>query len=267
MIITTTPFVDGYIINSYKGLVFTSEVIGINFLAEAIFTSTTDFFGGRSGRYRSKLKDLYDYIYKGLEESAREKGANAVVGLRIEYNEITGKGHSMLMAVATGTAVSITADRFAVLRKIHDLHTFLSDGIISQEEYEFEKNKIESAQRNLVAEEAQNRKRYEEEQEALVAQALKEIEAKKALKVDLADYATDIANITLEEVESYNLTDLRLNELESMSEMIDGLLSKKLYIAAAKVYIEQTDLDLTDAKDYLIDALERKLRNIEEIDQ
>ncbi|VEB26316.1 Domain of uncharacterised function (DUF74) [Actinobacillus lignieresii] len=105
MIITTTPTIDGHQITEYKSLVFGEVVSGANFIRD-FFASITDVIGGRSGAYESKLNSARQEALAELEKEAKRVGANAVVGVSMEYQSMGGdKG--MFIVVATGTAVVI----------------------------------------------------------------------------------------------------------------------------------------------------------------
>ncbi|UWQ39071.1 MULTISPECIES: heavy metal-binding domain-containing protein [Leisingera] len=101
MIITTTPNVEGYQISEYKGIVVGEAIMGANVVRD-VFASITDIVGGRSGAYESKLQDARETALAELEDRARAKGANAVVGVDLDYEVV---GQSMLMVSASGTAV------------------------------------------------------------------------------------------------------------------------------------------------------------------
>ena len=107
MLITTTNTLEGYKIDKYIGPININEVVGANFFSD-FFASFTDVFGGKSGTYRSKMDDLYRHAMEGLEGKANDLGANAVIGLSVSFDEIAGKGKSMFMISALGTAVSAT---------------------------------------------------------------------------------------------------------------------------------------------------------------
>lgn len=95
MLITTTYQVDGQPIRQYLGVISAESIIGANFIKD-ILANLTDFFGGRSNTYEKVLREL--------EKQASMMGANAIVGVDIDYNTVGANG-SMLMVVATGTAV------------------------------------------------------------------------------------------------------------------------------------------------------------------
>jgi len=104
MIITTTPSVEGRTIKEYKGIVFGEVVNGVNF-AKDFAAGLTNIFGGRSNSYEGELLKARDDALKEMEHRALQMGANAVVGVDIDY-EVLGQGN-MLMVTASGTAVII----------------------------------------------------------------------------------------------------------------------------------------------------------------
>ncbi|MDD4665168.1 MAG: putative heavy metal-binding protein [Clostridia bacterium] len=106
MIVTTTPGIDGKKIVAYKGIVFGEVITGVNFLKD--FTAgLTNFFGGRSKSYEGELIEARENALKELEKRAEGIGANAVVGVDIDYEVLGHGGNNMLMVTASGTAVRI----------------------------------------------------------------------------------------------------------------------------------------------------------------
>jgi len=105
MILTTTPSVEGHSIAEYKGVVFGEVVAGVNFLRD-IGASIRNFIGGRSGSYEDELIKARTQALNEMSERAFQLGANAVVGIDIDY-EVLGEGGGMLMVTATGTAVKL----------------------------------------------------------------------------------------------------------------------------------------------------------------
>ena len=101
MIITTTNTVDGHKITDYRGIVVGEAIMGANIFRD-FFAQITDVVGGRSGAYESKLQDARDTALNELEGRAAALGANAVVGVDLDYEVV---GESMLMVSASGTAV------------------------------------------------------------------------------------------------------------------------------------------------------------------
>ena len=101
MIVTTTNGVDGRRIIDYRGIVVGEAIMGANVVRD-VFASITDIVGGRSGAYESKLQDARDTALRELQERAEALGADAVVGVDLDYEVV---GQSMLMVSASGTAV------------------------------------------------------------------------------------------------------------------------------------------------------------------
>ena len=104
MIVTTTNSIEGHRIATYHGSVVGEAIMGANVVRD-IFAGITDIIGGRSGAYESKLQDARDVALRELEEKAARMGANAVVGVDLDYEIV---GQSMLMVSASGTAVTVT---------------------------------------------------------------------------------------------------------------------------------------------------------------
>lgn len=105
MIITTTPNVEGKKIIAYKGVVFGEVISGVDFIKD-FAAGLTNFFGGRSGSYEGELIDARNQAMNELERRAASLGANAVVGVDVDY-EVLGQAGNMLMVTASGTAVVI----------------------------------------------------------------------------------------------------------------------------------------------------------------
>lgn len=105
MLITTTPTVEGRPILEYKGIVTGETIIGANFVKDFL-AGVRDFFGGRSGSYEKVLREAKDTSMQEMVQRAEELGANAIVGIDLDYETI-GQGNSMLMVTCSGTAVSI----------------------------------------------------------------------------------------------------------------------------------------------------------------
>jgi uncharacterized protein YbjQ (UPF0145 family) len=103
MIISTTPTLEGKRIETYCGIVVGEAVMGANIFKD-IFASIRDIVGGRSGAYEDELTNARKIGFRELEQEALSMGANAVVGVDIDY-EVVGKGGSMLMVSISGTAV------------------------------------------------------------------------------------------------------------------------------------------------------------------
>ena len=105
MIMTTTPTIEGRNITEYRGVVFGEVITGVNFIKD-FAASIRDFVGGRSGSYEDELLNARNQAMRELEERAYNVGADAVVGIDIDY-EVLGQSNSMLMVTASGTAVKL----------------------------------------------------------------------------------------------------------------------------------------------------------------
>ena len=106
MIITTTPTIENYNIKEYKGIIFSEVISGVNAIKD-FAAGFRDIFGGRSQSYEGELLKARQEALFELEQRAEHLGANAIVGIKIDV-ETVGPG-SMLMVVATGTAVRINS--------------------------------------------------------------------------------------------------------------------------------------------------------------
>ncbi len=104
MILTTTQQIEGRPVKDYMGLVCGEVVAGVNFVKD-FAAGLTNFFGGRSNSYEEELIEAREQAIAEMAQRAARMGANAVVGIDIDY-EVLGQGN-MLMVTATGTAVVI----------------------------------------------------------------------------------------------------------------------------------------------------------------
>ena len=105
MILSTTPQIEGRTIREYKGVVTGETLIGANMFKD-LFAGIRDIVGGRSGAYEKVLREAKDTSMQEMMDRARELGANAIVGIDIDYETI-GQSNSMLMVATSGTAVVI----------------------------------------------------------------------------------------------------------------------------------------------------------------
>ena len=105
MILSTTPTIEGRNIADYRGVVFGEVITGVNFIKD-FAASIRDFIGGRSTTYEDELIHARDQAMREMEERARKFGADAVVGIDIDY-EVLGQNGGMLMVTASGTAVRL----------------------------------------------------------------------------------------------------------------------------------------------------------------
>lgn len=105
MLLTTTPTIEGQAIQQYFGIVSGEVIIGANALKD-FSASIHDFFGGRAGSYETTLIEAKEAAMKEMTERAARMGANAIVGIDLDF-ETVGPSGSMLMVACSGTAVRI----------------------------------------------------------------------------------------------------------------------------------------------------------------
>lgn len=105
MLISTTSTLQDRVIDQYLGIVTSEAIIGAN-LFKDLFATITDVVGGRAGSYETTLRQAQQIALQELEERARTMGANAVIGVDLDYETVGGKG-AMLMVTVSGTAVVV----------------------------------------------------------------------------------------------------------------------------------------------------------------
>lgn len=106
LLATTTPMVPGFTITQVVDVVSAECAYGMNLLKD-FFANVTDVVGGRSGSTQKVLRDARRQVMAELRSEAFALEADAVVGVRLDFNEFSGGGKSMLFVVATGTAVKL----------------------------------------------------------------------------------------------------------------------------------------------------------------
>ncbi len=105
MIVTTTPSIEGRPAREYLGIVTGEVIVGANIFKD-LFAGIRDIVGGRAGAYERTLADARVLAFQELEAAASQRGADAVIGVDIDY-EVVGQGGSMLMVSVSGTAVKL----------------------------------------------------------------------------------------------------------------------------------------------------------------
>ncbi len=105
MIVTTTPTIEGKTIHEYKGIVTGEAILGANIFKD-IFAGIRDIVGGRSATYENELRSAKDIALREMEDRALSLGANAIVGVDLDYENLGASG-GMLMVTASGTAVVV----------------------------------------------------------------------------------------------------------------------------------------------------------------
>jgi uncharacterized protein YbjQ (UPF0145 family) len=107
MLLTTTPTFENRPIQRYLGLVEGEAILGANIFKD-FFAGIRDIVGGRSGAYENELRKAKNIAMTEMQQKAQELGANAIVGIDIDYETITlERGGSMLMVAVSGTAVVV----------------------------------------------------------------------------------------------------------------------------------------------------------------
>jgi uncharacterized protein YbjQ (UPF0145 family) len=102
---STTPMIEGRTITDYRGVVTGEAIIGANIFSD-MFAAIRDVVGGRAAAYEKELAHARELAFGEMRTQAREKGANAIIGIDIDY-ETVGVRSAMLMVSVSGTAVSV----------------------------------------------------------------------------------------------------------------------------------------------------------------
>jgi uncharacterized protein YbjQ (UPF0145 family) len=105
MLVTTTPNIEGRRITKYCGIVAGEAILGANVFKD-VFAGIRDLVGGRSATYERELQRARDIAVEELQQRAADLGANAVIGVDLDY-EVLGQGNGMLMVSASGTAAVV----------------------------------------------------------------------------------------------------------------------------------------------------------------
>ena len=192
MIVTSTNDIKDHKITEYIGLVNANIVVGANLISDW-FASWTDVLGGYSNSYQSKLDEIYNKALNELRFKAAKNGANALLGVHFDFDEISGKGKSMFMVTAFGTAVKVTPitneikknDRYEIYQKLYNLSKFKESGIITSEQYDAEKNNLLLSYETEIEKEIENIKSENDQKEAIkqaqiLSQQLEEERRKEA---------------------------------------------------------------------------------------
>jgi uncharacterized protein YbjQ (UPF0145 family) len=105
MIMSTTPTIEGKHITRYHGVVTGEAILGANIFKD-LFAGIRDIVGGRAAAYENELRKARQIAFKEIEQQALDLGANAVVGIDIDYETVGSQG-GMLMVSVSGTAVTV----------------------------------------------------------------------------------------------------------------------------------------------------------------
>ena len=105
MLLSTTALIEGRPVSRYLGVVTGEAIIGANIVRD-LFASVRDIVGGRSATYERALAEARDTAMKEMQERAQQLGANAIIGIDLDY-EVLGQANGMLMVSVSGTAVDL----------------------------------------------------------------------------------------------------------------------------------------------------------------
>lgn len=185
ILVTTTSTIDGVAIKTYIKPISAHVVAGTNLFSD-FAASFSDVFGGRSKSYQRQLTSIYDEAINTLKRAAVDVGANCILGLRVDLDEISGKGKSMFMVTATGTAViidnaiaknaieektgAISIDRMSILRKRKELVDLALNKrlLLNEEIWDFiSENAVEEIAREVIEVSYKNYIEYPENRDSL----------------------------------------------------------------------------------------------------
>jgi uncharacterized protein YbjQ (UPF0145 family) len=107
MILSTTALIEGHAVTRYIGIVTGEAIIGANIFRD-MFATVRDIVGGRSATYERALSEARDTAMKEMQDRAQALGANAVIGIDVDY-EVLGQANGMLMVAVSGTAVLLAS--------------------------------------------------------------------------------------------------------------------------------------------------------------
>lgn len=258
MIITTTNNIEGYSIRRYLGVVNANVVIGTNLFSD-LAASLTDVFGGRSESYKNKLTLIYDEVMKELSEKAESYHADAIVGLHVDFDEVSGGGKSMFMVSASGTAITLeknTEDRYLMYEMLERITNYKEKGILTIEEFEYEKKRILNQYNNPILEEYQKKCLQEQEREKEEQLRVERInDAKELLKERTGCTIDDIEKINEYQIQAVSYDDISFDSNDSMQYIISKFIRLNRIPEACKFYMEETGLeDLQSAIDFCLNV-------------
>lgn len=260
MTITTTNNIENHTIKRYLGIINANVVIGANFFSD-FAASLTDVFGGRSGTYQNKLSLIYNEVMTELEGKANTMNADAVLGLHIDFDEVSGGGKSMFMVSASGTAVLLEKsfeDRYAMFRVLNDIYEYWQKGFLSEEEYNYEKKRIIDNYNNLITKEVKVIRETKEEELAKQEELQHKIEeAKKMLDARCPCTEESIKTITYFQIQAADYGPIPYDTSDPMEAIIAKFIRINRIPEACKYYIDETGLADKDAIEYILDIYKK----------
>lgn len=271
MTITTTNNIENYSIKCYLGVVNANVVIGANLFSD-FAASLTDIFGGRSVTYQNKLSLIYKTVINELEEKANNLNANAVLGLHLDFDEVSGGSKSMFMVSASGTAVLLEKtfeDRYSMYRLLNDIYDYWKKGLFSEEEYDCEKKRIIANYSSSITDESKIIKETKEKERIKQIKFNDKIEdAKESLEIRLPCSEESIRATTTFQIEVADYSKISYTESDSIESIISQFISLNKIPEACKYYKDKTALDYNDAVEYVLDTYnKRQLINKETFDR
>lgn len=257
MIITTTNSIEKHKVSRYLGVVNANVVLGTNLFSD-FAASLTDVFGGRSETYQNKLQLIYKDVMKELEKEALSLNADAILGLNIDFDEVSGGGKSMFMVSASGTAVQLeketTSDRYAMYRLLNDVYEYWEKGFLSEEEYNYEKEHIVKEYNNSIAREVKVIKEVQEREQKRESELNAKIEAAKQMLENRCPCSEEsIRNTTEFQILASNYEAIQYTASDPLEIIIAKFIRLNKIPEACKYYIDDTGLNYSDAIEYIID--------------
>lgn len=240
VIITTTNNISCYSIKEYRGAVCANQVLGANVFADFL-ASWTDFLGDKSGAYRDVLDELFADVRKQMIDKATDVGANAILGFRLSFNELSGKQKSMLMLSGYGTLALVEPNKFERLEKIQKLKSFLSEGLLTQEEYDEEEKKISSMYENFIFDDT--------------TQSIEDfIDMNVSTEQDDSEQIFDnIWKLSVEGIQEAELPFVLKGN--TSKEVLGNLLKEERYNEAGKYYMEKSKADANAAYEFIFNII------------
>lgn len=239
VIITTTNNISCYSIKEYRGAICANQVLGANVFADFL-ASWTDFLGGKSGAYRNVLDELFADVRKQMIEKAIDASANAILGFRLCFNELSGKQKSMLMLSGYGTLALVEPNKFERLEKIQKLKSFLSEGLLTQEEFNEEEKKISSMYENFIFEDT--------------PQSIEDfIDTNISEDGNTLQLFDNIWKLSVEGIQDAELPFVLKGN--TSKEVLGNLLKEERYNEAGKYYMENSKVDANAAYEFIFNII------------
>ena len=269
IIITTTNSIENYTIKKYLGIINANIVIGTNIFSD-FAASFTDFFGGKSDTYQNKLNLIYKEVMNEIKSKATALNADAILGLHIDFDEISGKEKSMFMVSASGTAVLLEdkiEDRYAIYKLLENIHSYHEKGFLTDEEYQYEKERIINENKSSISKEISIIKEQEKKQQQEIEIFKDKIEKAKSLLEHRCECSEEyIKSIDIYQVNAVSYDDISYNSFDSMQNIIAKFLRLNRVQEACKFYMDETGLeDVEAAKDFILSIYNQIQNGNEEI--